>query len=207
MKKFYFMILAIALITVPAAALTWTVFADTRVDTVSTSASVNKTISAAVKALRLTSSPRASSHNINLSTAQISLGENGKVIVAMDATGDLRGSFTLTIERGSGGMTVVGGYWAMIESYTDLTPLGHPDADGDGEAVNETLIQKGTLSGNISNGTVTLDASGNVTAVDVMLVVENGSVDYADIHQGGGTAQASNLQDTSTSAGSLTLNF
>jgi hypothetical protein len=145
-------------------------------------------------------------HNVDLSTAQVSTGDNGRLVVSMDAKGDLPGSFTLTLDRSPDGKTITGGYWALVVSHTKLIPMAPGEGDGDG--YNEVLEQIGTLSGNISGGTITTDAAGNIASLDsVNLVINQGSVAYDGTTEGSGSAQAASLQDTANSAGSLSLNF
>src|SRR5437588_10411285 len=45
----------------------------------------------------------ASTYNVNLSTARVSKMNDGRVVVMMEAKGDLQGSLTLTLERDGAG--------------------------------------------------------------------------------------------------------
>lgn len=199
------LVLALALTAVAGLALT--AWGRTSAGNSTTRSSVSNSIRNSVRTLLRSSEPPAV-HSIPLSTAQVSMLDDNRVVVLMDAKGELPGSLTLTVERDSTGTTVVGGSWVLVVSYTEFTPLGHPDPDGAGEAQSERLVQKGTLSGTISGGTLALDANGNVISFDALqLIINQGSVAYDGVTEGTGSAQETDLQDVVNSAGTLILNF
>ena len=201
-RKYKFLALVVAVTAVGGLALsTW---ARTR-DRHSASSFLFNSVKAPVRTLLRPA--QTTSHAVMLSTAQVSMLDGNRVVVLMDAKGDLPGSLTLTLERDSTGTTVIGGSWALIVSYVELTPLGYPDADG-GEAESERLVEIGTLSGTITDGALTLDQNGRVVSVDsVQLAINQGSVTYDGINEGTGSAQETNLQDVTSSTGTLILNF
>ena len=206
MKKRLYRVLILSVVLVAIGGVALTAWARTSGNP-TTSAWSFSAITAPVRTV-FRSAPSPTAHHVTLSTAQISMLEGNRVVVLMDAAGDLPGSLTLTIDRDSAGTTVVGGSWVLIHSYTDLSPLGHHDSDGDHPAVKEQLVQKGTLSGLLSGGVITLDSNGNVTAIDsLMLTINQGSVAYDGVTEGTGSAQETNLQDVVNSTGTLILNF
>lgn len=151
-------------------------------------------------------SQTSQSHNISLSDAQVSQVTNKRIIVTMRADGDLPGALTLALDLDGGDNRIVGGEWALVVSYIQDVNNGQTSRDGD--SGGEILIQKGTLKGTISGGTVTLNADGKAVAVNsVQLNVNSGSLAFSDINNGNGFVYGSGLQDFSTSRGTLNLNF
>jgi hypothetical protein len=147
--------------------------------------------------------------NVTLSRPTVSLVDDNRVVVVMDAGGDLRGALTLGIDRDASGTGVTGGEWALVVAYTEVT--AHDDGDAGEEGVpdhHEELVQKGVIKGTISGGQLTLNADGSIASVgSLQLAVDGGSVTYADVTSGGGTAQLANLQDVAAASGSLSLSF
>jgi hypothetical protein len=153
--------------------------------------------------------PAASSpsgdYNVGLSAATVSADEHDRLIVVMDAKGDLPGALTLRLERDASGSTVTGGEWALVVAYTEEIQLSPGEGDGD---AGESLVQKGTLKGTISGGQITLNADGSPASVNsLQLAVSGGSMSYDAVTDGSGSAHEENLQDASASSGALTLSF
>lgn len=145
-------------------------------------------------------------YNVTLSRAQVSPTDNHRIIVVMDAAGDLRGALTLGLDRNGEDGAVTGGEWALVVAYTEETQH-EPEGDG-GEDHSETLVQKGTLKGSIAGGQITLNPDGTIASVDsLQLVLDGGSLTYQGVTHGSGSALGANLHDPSASSGSLNLNF
>ncbi|MDQ1741497.1 MAG: hypothetical protein QOE53_3149 [Pseudonocardiales bacterium] len=203
MRKPTYRIPALALALAATAALTWTALARTGAPrTTRQQTPISRAFKPVAKLLGQEPTPQA--HNVTLRTARVSKTEDGRVVVLMEADNDLKGSLTMTLERDANGTTITGGFWALVLSYTELTP----SEGGDGDGASERLIQKGTLSGSVTGGSLTLDADGNVAAINsAQLTITQGSVAYEGVNAGGGSAQENDLQDAAKSSGSLVLNF
>jgi hypothetical protein len=144
-------------------------------------------------------------YNVSLSGATVSADELDRLIVVMDAKGDLPGALTLRLERDASGSTVTGGEWALVVAYTEEIQLSPGEGDGD---AGESLVQKGTLKGTISGGLLTLNADGSLASVNsLQLTVSGGSMSYDAVADGSGSAHEENLQDAPASSGSLALSF
>lgn len=151
----------------------------------------------------------AVTHSVSLSGFQVSHIADNRIVVTMRAEGDLPGSLTLVLDREGAGGNIVSGEWALVVSYIQDVAAGQIHAENeDGEHGGEILVRKGTLKGTISGGTVTLNADGTVTSVDsVWLNINGGSLAYDGVTGGNGIVNGIDLQDFSTSSGTLSLNF
>jgi hypothetical protein len=157
-----------------------------------------------VGASALTQSP-STTYNINLSKATVSATDDNRIIVVMDAKGDLPGALTLRLERDAAGSIVTGGEWALVVAYTEEIQLSPGEGDGD---PGEGLVQKGTLKGTISGGQVTLNPDGSIASINsLQLVVNGGSMSYDAVNDGSGSVHEENLQDADNASGGLTLSF
>ncbi|HTC95447.1 MAG TPA: hypothetical protein VK699_18520 [Terriglobales bacterium] len=148
-------------------------------------------------------------YNINLALADEHVDDHGRTVITMMASGDLRGVLTLAISSVPDG-TVTDGEWSLNVSYTvPLNPDAQPDfslPDPDA-AIGEQLIQRGVLSGTVTGGSIT-QADGQVAwLIGLRLSLTNGTVEFADVPNGFGTADGSNVNDRTNSAGSMTLTF
>src|SRR5437867_2072969 len=91
--------------------------------------------------------------NIDLHQAKVSVVSGSRVVVSMEASGDLRGLLTLTIDRDNNGH--LSGEWALVVRYVqDVDASGNPIKPDFDESQGEPqeriqLIDKGTLSGAI----------------------------------------------------------
>jgi len=155
----------------------------------------------------------AVAHNVTLSQAQVWQEAPNRIVLNTRAHGDLPGALTLVIDRNRADNSITGGEWALVVSYIEDVPGGaHSNSSGHSdhaeEADGELLIQKGTLKGSITGGAVTLSADGTVTSVNsVQLNVESGTLTFNNVSGGTGMAHETNLQDFSTSSGTLSLKF
>jgi hypothetical protein len=113
----------------------------------------------------------AATYNNTVSGSQTASAESGTVTLNLNATGDLPGILILTLRHEGG--NVSGGTWK-------LTVLP-PNADA-------TSSETGSLTGNFTAGTLTLDANGIVTAVNsVQLTVQSGTGQFEAINSGSAT--------------------
>ena len=152
--------------------------------------------------------------SVTLKADQISRGDDGRLVIAATATGDLRGALTLTITGASSNGAVTGGEWVLVNTYIeDLFGEGHSEDDGHdeefpGHHAGERLVQLGTLSGPITGGTLTLDANGRVSSLTYLqLGVSLGSLTFEGVRDGSGTLALSGLEDVAASTGSAAFTF
>lgn len=153
-------------------------------------------------------------HSVTLKADQISRGVDGRLVVTASATGDLRGALTLTITGTSSNGAVTSGEWVLVNTYIeDLFGEGHSENDGHdeefpGHHAGEHLVQLGSLSGQITGGTLTLDADGRVSSLTYLqLAVSLGSLTFDGVRDGSGTLALSGLQDVAASSGSAAITF
>lgn len=150
-----------------------------------------------------------------LSRARVSNVSPARVIVSADSIGDLPGLLTLTLDVAPDGQ-VTGGEWALVVSYVeDLDPRGPQEESAHGHGPDDTphheyvqLVDKGTVGGSIAGGAIARDGNGTVTAVNgARLTIESGSLTFASVQAGGGTASLGSLSSVGSSRGRLTLTF
>ena len=137
-------------------------------------------------------STHAATYNNTVSGSQTAAAESGSVALNLNASGDLPGMLSITLRHEAG--NVNGGTWT-------LTVLP-PNADA---SSNET----GTLTGNLTGGTLALDANGIATAANsVQLNVQSGTGQFSTTNAGSGTLSLSADPENSTKLGGpLALNF
>lgn len=142
--------------------------------------------------ISLVTTHAASNYNNTLTGSQTASAESGSVAFNLNATGDLPGMLSITLKHEGG--NVNGGTWKLtvLPSNADATS-------------NET----GTITGNFSGGTITLDANGIVTgASSVQLNVQSGTGQYQAVTTGSGTLGLSADAENSTKlSGPLALSF
>ena len=131
-------------------------------------------------------------YNNTVSGSQTAAAETGSVALNLNATGDLPGMLSVTLKHEGG--NVNGGTWT-------LTVLP-PNADASSSEV-------GTLTGNLTGGTITLDANGIATAAgSVQLNVQSGTGQFSTTTAGSGTLSLSaDPEYSSKLGGPLALNF
>jgi len=148
-------------------------------------------------------------YTITLAIASQFQDDQGRNVVTMQATGDLPGVLTLVLATAPDG-TVTSGEFAFNSSYTAaLNPDAVPDyslPDPD-EPIGEKLVQLGVLSGSVSGGFATLAGSQVQALTSVQLVIESGTVQYAAVTSGTGSADGTAVNDPVNSTGSMTLTF
>ena len=140
----------------------------------------------------ITTAHAASNYNSTVTGSQTASAESGSVAFNLNATGDLPGILSVTLKHEGG--NVNGGTWT-------LTVLP-PNADA-------TSNSTGTITGNFSGGTVTLDANGVVSgAGSLQLSVQSGTGQYQAVTSGNGTLSLSADAENSTKlSGPLALSF
>ncbi len=148
-------------------------------------------------------------HNVALRGARVSVVSPTRVVVSMEAQGDLRGELTLTLDAADGHLA---GEWALVVRYLqDVDANGLPAIPDFDETNGEpkehfVLVDKGTLSGAVTGGVLTLQ-DGTVTGVEsIDLSVSSGSLTFDGV-SGSAVGAASDLQDILASSGSLALTF
>src|SRR4051812_47880722 len=80
--------------------------------------------------------------SVTLTISRVSGDANGRLVVSMDAAGDLPGALTLIIDRASNN-TIRGGHWALVVAHAQYSG----ELEEDGDAPNMTLVNQGTLWG------------------------------------------------------------
>ena len=148
----------------------------------------------------------ATVHSGSLSRTRVSYVENNRVVITMDAVGDLPGALTLMIERDGSGRAVIGGDWALV--VAEIPPLdNHQDNNGQG-GPSDQPIQKGTLSGTVSGGSISLSADGKLASIDALQLNLNlGSQVFKNVSSGDGNVQVVNVENYPLSSGSISLSF
>jgi hypothetical protein len=204
MKKRGLRSLLLALILIAIAGLLFSALARADQTTSSRAFTLNKAANL-VRSVFGPTSPTPLMHNLTLSKARISEPVNNRTVIVMETEGDERGALTLALDVNPDG-SISGGEWAFVATYVENIP-GDPPT-GDEDAGGELLIQKGTLSGAISAGNVTLNADQTIASVDsIQLSVEKGTLTFNEISSGNGNGQIINLQEPNTSSGTLSLYF
>jgi hypothetical protein len=134
----------------------------------------------------------AATYNNTVTGSQTAAAESGSVALNLNATGDLPGMLSVTLKHEGG--NVNGGTWT-------LTVLP-PNADASSNEV-------GTLTGNFTGGTLTLDANGIATAAgSVQLNVQSGTGQFSTTTAGSGTLSlTADPEYSSKLGGPLALNF
>jgi len=172
--------------------------------TASAAHSLLASVGAAVSTFDPAAQQSAAAHNSTLNRPRLSKLDNGRVVVAMESSGDIRGDMTLILDTDPAG-TVTGGTWALVSSYVEDVSHEHSDAE---HAEGGKFINDGTLNGNILSGSVLFSADGSVNSVNgIQLEVKGGSLTFSSVSQGDGLVSGSNLSDQAAATGSLVLNF
>lgn len=154
--------------------------------------------------MRSAAAPTAA-HNGTLGGARVSSVPDGRIVVSMDVSGDFKGLVSIWVERGGSGSTITGGDWSLVHAYSQAVEAGPGESPGNSEG--EAFVNKGTLGGNITGGSITFNADGSVASLSgLQLNLTSGSLDYQGV-TGDGTAQVSNVSDQPNSSGTITLNF
>jgi hypothetical protein len=152
-----------------------------------------------------------------LGGARVSTLESGRIVVSMEATGDLPGLMTLTLDPdGGSGYT---GQWALEVAYVEnLNPDGSVStARPEPEHLHEPVlheqhreyiraVRRGTLNGGVIAATLRRDANGQLTGIDfAQLTVGRGNLDFTGATGTGFMTTV--VADGAVAGNSLTLTF
>jgi hypothetical protein len=158
-------------------------------------------------------------HDVVLTAARVSTVDAGRLVITMDASGDLRGLVTLKLDVDAQG-SITGGDWALVSSYVeDLNPDGtvatpeehpeeHPGEPEDPNAPHEEhirLVDNGTLGGSILGGSLSIGPDGSPNLSDVQLALTSGTLTFAAVTTGAGTVAIDLTQ--ANAQGNLRLTF
>jgi len=207
--------LAFALILASLSGLLWSALAQTSQAALTRQLSFGQLpfLTSLLRTAPIQTGATAVARHVTLSQAQVWQEAPNRIVLNTRADGDLPGALTLVIDRNSADNSITGGEWALAVSYIEDVPAtAHSKSSGHADHIKEPdgelLIQKGTLKGSITGGAVTLNADGTVAAVNaVQLNVESGTLTFNNVSGGTGMAHETNLQDFSTSSGTLSLKF
>jgi hypothetical protein len=149
----------------------------------------------------------ADRHDVALAGARVSMLPNNRIVVSFDATGDIIGLLSVTIDRDAKGTP--SGEWVLVSRYLrDLTPEGEPD---EGAVENRAALpgkdlhalhkeyfeirERGTLRGSIAGGTLAFDVDGQLRAIEsLQLAIDGGCIEFDGV-TGGGSLHAANLRN------------
>lgn len=139
-------------------------------------------------------------HTAFLGTARVDYLDDGRVVVSMDAAGELPGVISFSLQPdGAGGYT---GTWAFMVAGADNTdpatgvePPAHaddsPHADGEPHLDFLRLVHRGDLSGTVSRASFSYNDAGAV-AFDATLSITRGGLDFVGV-TGSGTASLTSV--------------
>ena len=143
--------------------------------------------------------------------SRVSVLETGELVVSMDTQGALPGLLTARLVVSNG--AIVGGEWSVVvTSVQDLNadgsvidPPGHPATAGEPHQEYIRIVDRGTLAGRVTSGSVAMNADGSLVLSTVQLIVETGSLTFATVAAGYGEL---NLDQALTGAqGALRLEY
>ena len=158
----------------------------------------------------------ASRVEVALSAPRVDIIERDQIVASFDASGAIRGLFTVTLDRSEEGR--LSGEWVLVSRYLiDVTPDGQPDALAADERAAlpgaelhgrhreyVKFIDRGTLRGSVAGGTLDFDVDGRLRGISgLQLAVEDGSNDFKR-YAGAASLTGTNLQ---SEAGIATLSF
>lgn len=150
-----------------------------------------KTLILALASLMFAIAVSTTTYNSALNGSQTA-AEAGKIVLNLNASGDLPGMIKLHVERD--GLNVVGGTWRM-----HVLP----------QNANASSSERGQLAGTITGGTLTLNAEGTVASVSsVTVVFQGGTGEFESVTTGNATLNVSaDAENPSQLNGTIVLNF
>lgn len=152
----------------------------------------------------------ASSHpaETHLANARVSTPADGRLVINLEAAGDLPGLLTLNLHvDGDGSLR---GDWALVVRTVDTTDPAtgeeppaagahqHEGDEGDHEGEPAPhrdfvrIVDRGTMAGTIDGATVALGADGTLTDLSAALTILQGSLEF-EVASGSGSATLSSL--------------
>lgn len=134
----------------------------------------------------------AATYNDTVSGSQTAAAESEGIALNLTAAGDLPGMIKLTLVRSE--TNVTGGAWSMT-----VLPA-NADASSN---------ERGTLTGAVSGGTLTLNENGTLASASaVQVTIQSGAGEFANVTSGTATINVSaNAENPSQLSGTLVLNF
>jgi hypothetical protein len=134
----------------------------------------------------------AATYNDTLKAFQTAASESDGIAVVINAAGDLPGMGKVTFKRE--GNNIVGGSWTLT-----VLPAN----------VDAAARERGTLSGTVTGGTISLSPEGTLAGASAMrLNIESGTGEQAGIGAGEGIINlTSDPENPSKLSGTLVLNF
>lgn len=150
-----------------------------------------KTLILALASLAFAIAVSTATYNSALNGSQTA-AESGKIVLNLNASGDLPGMIKLQVERD--GQNVVGGTWRMT-----VLP----------QNANASSSERGQLVGTITGGTLTLNSEDTVASVSsVTVVFQGGTGEFDNVTTGNATMNvAANAENPSQLSGTIVLNF
>jgi hypothetical protein len=150
-----------------------------------------------------------------LTDARVSTLASGRIVVSMEAGGDLPGLMTITLDKDAGGAYV--GQWALVVAFVeDLNPDGtvattRPEVNED-PLIHEQhhdrmrAVRRGTLSGAVVSATLRLREDGGIAGVDfAQLSLGRGSLTFVGVTGNG--VLTTIVTDGAVAGNSLSLTF
>jgi len=153
--------------------------------------------------------------DVTLSAARVDMVEDS-VVASFEASGAIRGLFTVTIHRGANG--ALRGEWVLVSRYLiDVTPDGQPDPLAFDERAALPgwelharhkeyfrIVERGTLHGAIAGGALSFDVDGRLRSIDALqLTIAGGNREFAGL-TGSGSLTGSSLH-AENGVGALSL--
>jgi hypothetical protein len=134
----------------------------------------------------------AATYNDTLTGSQTAAPEADGIALNLTAAGELPGMIKVRLVRSEGNVT--GGSWSMT-----VLPA---NADA-------SSSERGSLTGNVTGGTVTLNENGTIaSASSVQVSIQSGTGEFANVNSGTATINISAGAENPTQLnGTLVLNF
>ncbi|HEU4508351.1 MAG TPA: hypothetical protein VFR78_08955 [Pyrinomonadaceae bacterium] len=150
-----------------------------------------KTLILALASLAFAIALSTATYNGTLKGSQTA-AESGKIVLNLNASGDLPGMIKLHVERD--GQNVVGGTWRMT-----VLPQNADAASS----------ERGQLVGTITGGSLALNSEGTIASVNsVTVVFQGGTGEFDSVTTGNATMNVSaDTENPSQLSGSIVLNF
>ena len=158
----------------------------------------------------------ASAQEVTLQGARLDMLADGRAVVSFEASGAIRGLFTLQIQRDG---DAVRGQWVLVSRFLqDLTPEGEVDerAQENRAALPGAelhllhreyvrIVNRGSLYGSIDGGALDFDVDGRLRSIgSLSLTIKGGSEEFAG-RTGAASVDATNLHDGTRGTGTLRL--
>jgi hypothetical protein len=152
-----------------------------------------------------------------VSNGRVSVVESGEVVVSVETTGAYPGLLTLRLMVDGAGTVTAGQFALVVTEVQDLNEDGtvnenpephdetQPHEPGEPHVDRMRIVDRGTLSGAVTGGTLASNADGTLTLTGVTFNATEKSLTFEGSGDGAGTINA-DLGLTGTQ-GSLQLHF